>query len=114
LNKILTLLAIQFCCVFHVNAGYVTQNNVKIERVNVGYTGGEIYFSIDRTPSNPKSCSNTGSSNRLIAVDPNRSSTAQVLSALLSVQARGSLVELHIYDDSCFNNFAKLRRLSLL
>lgn len=114
MDKILILLAIQFCCAFHASADYATQNNVKIERVNVGYTGGEIYFSIDRTPTNPKSCSNTGSSNRLIAVDPNKSSTAQVLSALLIAQARGSLVELHIYDDSCFNNFAKLRRLSLL
>ena len=95
------------------HAGYVTQGSLKVQRVQVGYAGGVMYFSIDKAPKNPRSCKNTSSSNRLVAVDPSKSEVSQVLAVLLSAQATKSSVELQIFDDTCLNDFAVLRRIAV-
>lgn len=94
-------------------AGQVTQSNLKVTKVMAGYSNGEVYFFVNKSPLNPKGCDAPKVNYNILAIDPARSDINQALSILLMAKATNMNVEVQIYDDYCFNNHAVIRRIAL-
>ncbi|WP_157771171.1 hypothetical protein [Shewanella algae] len=98
---------------FSLVAGQVTQSNLRVTKVMAGYSGGEIYFFVDKLPNNPRKCANPYSDYNILVVDPARSDISQVLSVLLTAKVSNSNIEIQVYDDYCFNEHAVVRRVAV-
>ena len=94
-------------------AGQVTQGGLKVTKVMTGYSGEEAFFLVDEVPSNPNECVGTTSTYHVLAVDPSKSNVDQVVSILLTAFASGKNIEVQVYDDSCFNGHAVIRRVAI-
>ena len=96
-----------------VNAGQVTQSDLKVSKIMAGYQGGEIYFFVDKDPVNPKGCGNPKSGYKILIVDPLKSDVSQILSVLLTAKASQSKIEIQVYDSYCLGDHAVVRRVAI-
>ena len=95
-------------------AGIVTATNVKIDAVLTGYDHGGIFLELTTDAPKPASCSNTASVNTTtVAVIPGRSDVGHVLSIALTAKTLDATLDIDIYDDICFGNWAVVRKLRL-
>lgn len=113
MNKLLLIAVTMLVFVSPAHAGQVTQGGLKVTKIMTGYSGGEAFLVIDKTPLNPNDCSATTSTSKTLAVDPSKSDVDQVISVLLTAFTSGKDVEVQIYDNSCFNGHAVIRRVAI-
>lgn len=112
MKKALLLLAIMFISSV-AYAGQVTQSGLKVSKVMTGYQGGQIYFLVDKKPVNPKGCRSPDEGYNALVVDPQKSDVSQVLSVLLTAKVSRSNIEIQVYDDYCFDDYAVLKRVAI-
>ncbi|WP_143247568.1 hypothetical protein [Agaribacterium haliotis] len=104
----LLCLSLSLLSKFSLAESYSHSYNLKVTSVYAGYIKKNAFFEVDSELSN-----NAGCTAKAIAVDPERSDVEQVLSVLLYAHATGKLVDLQIYNESCFDSHRILRRVKV-
>lgn len=105
--------AISFFCALAAAAGHVSASNVTIDAVLAGYDHGGIFLELTTDIPNPANCSNTAIKPKVVAVIPARSDVGHVLSIALTAKTLDSSLDIDIYDDICFSDWAVVRKLKL-
>ena len=95
------------------NAETFTISNTKVSKIYAGYFHKGIFFSIENLNShNPAGCT-VGINESIFGADPSLSDVGHVLSVLLTAQSAGKTIEIHVYNDKCFDNHRVIRRVAI-
>ncbi|MFV8458250.1 hypothetical protein ACNO5M_24555 [Vibrio owensii] len=102
-------------CVFSFPsiAGYVSLYDTEVTSVLGGYEHDGMFFESSKDVPNPASCSNGENAKTTIAVAPASSVVNHVMSIALAAQTTKAKIDVHIYDDKCFEGYPVLRRIKI-
>ncbi|ELB2153825.1 hypothetical protein QNZ88_004960 [Vibrio parahaemolyticus] len=94
-------------------AGYVSLNDIEVISVMGGYGHDGMFFESSKDIPNPADCPNNKNAKKTIAVVPANSVVSHVMSIALAAQTTKAKVDVHIYDDKCFEGWPVLRRIKI-
>ncbi|MCP4490933.1 MAG: hypothetical protein GY820_27000 [Gammaproteobacteria bacterium] len=94
-------------------AGTVTLMDTNVVAVMSGYVHKGMFLTSSKDIPNPAECPNNNNEKGIIAAIPAYSEVSHVLSLALAAKAIQDKVDLHVYDDKCFEGWPVLRRIKV-
>lgn len=91
-------------------ANSVQSETMTIKEVMTGYSHKGIFINFNSPIPNPANCP---SSQNIVAVTTENSDVNQVLAVALSSHMSNSLVDIQVYNNTCFEGWPVLRRIKI-